>query len=195
MVRDVDLGLHEFVVRCGGNAMSNWEIDAVQAEQRAIQRARCGIVSAECVATAEGLSDRDRLFLSVAWMAKAAFPPGECLDLENHECLLRTLTSSIFYLQPVLAAPIAQCIETNKDAQIVPLSEIQHSLCSPRIWYDNDHSSATTWSSRSSSAPSVSFSMLSEDSVGEMSCYHDHSTRPEGSFAGLEISFCQLLFS
>lgn len=192
LLQDVDVGLHLCVVRTGGNAMSKSEIAAIQAEQRAVQRARCGFAVAGAVAAEEKLCARDRVLLAISWAGKAAFPPGKTLNYEAHEDLLEKLTIKAFYTKPVVAVPVA----TPPSSKIVPLSEIRNSLCAARSFADEDHSS-TTWSSRSSlsSAASVASGASVASEEGASSAVPSVNANDRLNFLGIEVNFSQLLFS
>ena len=198
LIKETDSSMGHSIIRQGGNAMSKTEIKCIQAEQRAMQRARCGFIAAGCVSNLERLCGRDRLFLCISWASKAAFPPGDEIDVDSHEAMLEKLSSAQFYVQPVLARPIPIAKPPTPSSQvgIVPLSEIQHSLCTPRAFADDD--SSVTWSSLSSLSSSIGSapSVASDDATPRVAAFSKVGLeKRELGLAGVEVHFCQLLFS
>ena len=127
-----------------------FEINSVDAEHRAIQRARCGVRAAREFASRHGLAPLAASRKALEWYARAAWPSGEVLNERTHlDCIAR-MSSPTYYLQPPPPSSSAT------DLDLVPLSQLKLGL-SDRRGGDSDVSSeANTTSSRSlSSANSV----------------------------------------
>ena len=79
------------------------EGEAVDAEQRAVQRALCGVRIATSFAQANGMTRKDTFRLQLQWFARAAWPAGELLNVKTHESMLQKMSNATFFLQePVL---------------------------------------------------------------------------------------------
>ena len=192
LLEEADESLSNCISTKGGYIMCDREIASIRAEQRAIQRARCGFAVAGSVSRSEGISLKDQVFLQLCWAMKAAYPIGRHLEASYHSELLKELSSPLSYMQAVLAkccqfkavAPASESasaqpprdppnearVHEEREAGIVALSEIKHSLCSDRLGCADD-SSTTTFSSRSSVSSASSLSSFAQCETGSTSSF------------------------
>ena len=218
-IEDADRHLSRCIVECGGAPMSASEVLAHQVEQRALQRARCGIAVAQRIAAQENIASKQRMFLIIGWMSKAAYPPGLELDEGSHASVLKTVSKASFFMTPVLASialdaktaagpaagtaaslpsypnspPRHHTSHSNQaETNIVPLAEIKHCLCSARAFgaEDDTSSMSTLSSSLSSRSPSV----ISDGEGARIAPFSQAGLESNLRVAGLSFEFTRILF-
>jgi len=131
------------------------EGEAVDAEQRAVQRALCGVRMATSFAQSNGLTLQDTFRLQLQWFARAAWPAGEMLNVKTHESVLQKMTDQSFFLQ----APMLQTEQTVTE-RFTPLWAL-NSMSGP-VGSESDASSARSslYSSAAGSAGTIGADML-----------------------------------
>lgn len=121
-----------------------YEVDALDAEHRAIQRARRGVVAARAFCERHRLAPIGAFRKVLEWFARAAWPPGELLNERTHDDVLRRLRSEHYYMQAPKAADPAE----PSPSDLVPLAQLSGlAERSSRSHTDSDASSVATGSS------------------------------------------------
>ena len=129
------------------NAAPAFEIAALDAEHRAIQRARCGVAAARLFVDLHKFAPSSAFRTLLEWFCRAAWPVGELLNERTHCEILKKMSSFSYYLT---AAPTESASES---IDLVPLSQLS---AERPIRPSSDASSVTTGSSsRTSGASSV----------------------------------------
>jgi len=139
---------------------SDWHVQSLRAEARAIRRARAAAVAAASMAEAQQLPKHAALHLQFEWMRAAAWPRGTACDADSHATLCGQIASGQRVGDPD-AEPLP--------LPALPLSALQSCTAA---WLDaggGDDSSEDGASSRSGSwASSIASSYGSADGDGEV---------------------------
>lgn len=136
-----------------------FEVAAVDAELRAIQRARAGVAAARRFATQHNLAPAATFRTMLNFYARAAWPIGELVNERTHNDLLTRLQSTEFYMtQPTWTA------DDTGERALVPLAALS-GLVERRA--RGDAFSDASSSAASSVASSVA-SVASVESVGSV---------------------------
>lgn len=77
----------------GSGTAEAWHLEALRAEERALQRSRSAAVAAIAAARAQGLPPHAALALRLEWMRAAAWPRGVACDAATHAALCETLAT------------------------------------------------------------------------------------------------------
>jgi hypothetical protein len=111
------------LVPADASLLPSFEVAAVDAEHRAVQRARRGVAAARAFALHHGLSPAATVRTILDWFLRAAWPSGLLLTERTHVDVLRMLESPEFYLQPPnFAANDGDVFELVPLAQLTALS-------------------------------------------------------------------------
>jgi len=140
----------------GWEAAPAFEIAALDAEHRAIQRARCGVAAARAFSKTHGFAPISTFRKMLDWFARAAWPPGELLNERTHIELLQTMSKHVYYLTTT-----AHVQNTTESFDLVPLAQLNGLAPGSRV--DSDASSATTGSSRTVSSDGSSVAVSAAD--------------------------------
>ena len=109
------------VPRHGFAAAQVWEVAAVEAELRALQRAKVGVRVAIDVASKHGLSSKDAFELQLDYFAKAGFPATSRLAPNSHAAMLDEIANPLFFASQQTANPQPQAFH---GGFVVPLSQL-----------------------------------------------------------------------
>lgn len=134
----------------GWTSAPKFEIEALDAEQRAIQRAIRAVSCARQFSERHGLAPCSTFRKMLDWYSMAAWPVGELLNERTHPEILAKLSTVDYYL-----APPSEALES-ADAEIsdvVPLEQLSGlAERSGRSHTDSDTSSVATGSSGGASS-------------------------------------------
>lgn len=161
----------------GWAAAPPFEIAALDAEHRAIQRARCGVEAARLFVDLHGFAPISAFRKSLDWFCRAAWPAGELLNERTHVELLQKMSSVSYYLTAVPSTPTDNA-SGSESIDLVPLAQLSgFAERSARSRMDSDASSVTTGSSSrtvsSSGASSAAESVLATDAeIGIDALFH-----------------------
>ena len=94
------------------------DLEAIEVERRAIQRAYYGVRTASEIASTHNLSAAQTLHLQFGFFIKAAWPTNERVDASSHSTLLNKLRIPLFFsqiheqthAQAGLVVPLAQLL-------------------------------------------------------------------------------------
>ena len=133
-----------------------FELAAIDAEHRALQRARCAVDVARCFCDRQSFSPMASFRTILSWFERGAWPIGELLNERTHEDLLRRLKVDAFYL----TAPVEP--RDVPPFEHVPLSQLSAVDRIGRCG-DSDASSIATGSSATRWSSNASYSDAGDD--------------------------------
>ena len=141
----------------GSGTADAWHLEALRAEERALQRSRSAAVAATAVARARALPPHAALALRLEWMRAAAWPRGVACDAATHAVLCDTLATH----------GAAAAVDGGDPAMAPPPLALPLSALPPSAWLgsasdagsgsssDGSRSDATSLASSASSVGSV----------------------------------------
>jgi hypothetical protein len=134
----------------GWTAAPSFEVAAVDAEHRAIQRALKAVSTAKRFAERHGLSPSSTFRKMLEWYARAAWPGGELLNERTHPQMMTRLSDQGYYLTQ--APDCAPSVDFSTSDPI-PLEQLSGLTGRPwRSSADSDSSSVVTGSSGAGSS-------------------------------------------
>lgn len=152
----------------GWAAAPPFELAALDAEQRAIQRACRGVDAARAFAERHGLATTSAFRKMMDWFCRAAWPPGELLNERTHDDVLQRMGHEAYYLSPPSTDDSDGSSGCHAIPDLVPLAQLSGlAERSSRSAADSDASSIATGSShtlssRGSSTASVAGDMATD---------------------------------
>ena len=131
--------------RHGPGCAPEFEIGAVEAEFRAIQRAIQGVKTANIMATQNDLDEQNTFSVQLSFYAKAAWPTNERIGADTHDALLARIATRPFFTGPSQQASHAPP-HAPHPGLVVPLSQMSGIGGGREMAAYTDSSSATTGS-------------------------------------------------
>lgn len=128
-----------------------FEVDAVDAEHRAIQRALCGVACARKFSDQHNLSSLSTFRKMLEWFSLSAWPAGELLNERTHSEVLLRLSNVNYYFRNNAQLECTGQPETDA-FDLIPLEQLSGLTC--RFRTPSDSSSAATMSSSNVSTAS-----------------------------------------
>jgi hypothetical protein len=117
-----ELALRGAAPRCGFGAAPAFEVDSIEAEIRALQRAKVGIRFAMEVAETQRLNCAQTIRLQLEYYSRAAFP-ATCLDSRTHSTVLSAIANPAFFGLSIQQAGPLQAARYQGDF-VVPLAQL-----------------------------------------------------------------------
>lgn len=150
----------------GWVAAPPFELAALDAEQRAIQRACRGVCVARAFAERHGLAPTSAFRKMMDWFCRAAWPSGELLNERTHDDVLQRMSHEGYYLYPPSTDEREGTTEPHTMPDLIPLAQLGGlAERSSRSTVDSDVSSVATGSSRTFSSRGSSTASIASDAA------------------------------
>ena len=156
----------------GFAAAPSFEVDAVDAEHRALQRALCGVVCARSFSSQHNLSNSSTFRKMLEFYSLSAWPAGELLNERTHSDVLLRLKNVDYYSTNHQSF---QCTHSDVSAfDIIPLEQLTGLTEKTRQnTTASDSSSAVTGSSSNLSSISSAYGSADVADVGDVAVVAD----------------------
>lgn len=153
----------------GWAAAPPFELAALDAEQRAIQRARRGVDAARAFAERHGFATTSAFRKMMDWFCRAAWPPGELLNERTHDDVLQRMSHEAYYLSPPNMDDSDCPAGLPAMPDLVPLAQLSGlAEGASRSAADSDASSIATGSSRTLSSRGSSTASVAGDAATDV---------------------------
>ena len=144
---------------------TDFEMAAAESEERALGRARAGVLAARAHASSVGMPVEVEFRLLLAWFSRAAWPAGEVVGARTHDALMRRIVDGSFFMAAPTRPPAPQSF-----VDVVPLSQLVDSHGRQPTESESDSVSISSRATGSAASAASAASLTSLSEFAQLSC-------------------------